>query len=186
VRIVAPKPDQQKPYYLNEIQENSTMSIDSLHEAFYEELRDIYHAEKQLLKALPKMAKAAASEKLKAAFNSHLTETAEHVERLEQAFAEIGRPARAKKCEAMEGLIKEASSCMEEDVAAEVLDALLIASAQKVEHYEIATYGTLCTWAKLLELDEALSLLKQNMSDEESATKRLTQLSKQVNATANV
>ncbi len=162
------------------------MSIDSLQDAFYEELRDIFHAEKQLAKALPKMVKAASSEPLRAAFSSHLKETLQHAERLEQTFAAIGKPARAKKCEAMEGLIKETTSCLEEDVAADVLDALLIACAQKVEHYEIATYGTLCTWAKLLGMNEALKLLKQNMNDEEVADKKLTQLSQQINATANV
>jgi ferritin-like metal-binding protein YciE len=171
---------------LNEIQENPTMSIDSLQDAFYEGLRDIYHVEKQLVKVLPKLSKAASSEKLRAAFDSHHKETVQHVERLEKTFEVIDKPARAKKCEAMEGLLKETSSCLEDDVASEVLDALLISGAQKVEHYEIATYGTLCVWAKLLEQNEALDLLKQNMSDEEAADKKLTQLSKQVNESANV
>lgn len=162
------------------------MSIKSLQDAFYEELRDIYHAEKQLTKAIPKMAKAAANEELKAAIEAHLEETMQHVDRLEQAFEDIGKSPSTKKCEAMAGLIKEAAGCMDEDVAPEVLDALLIASIQKIEHYEIAMYGTLCTWAKLLGLDLALTLLERNMSDEEATDEKLTQLSLEINEAANV
>ncbi len=162
------------------------MAIKNLQDLFYDELRDIYHAEMQLLKALPKMAKAASSEKLRQAFESHLEETQRQVERIETAFQDTGKAPRAKKCEAMEGLLKEASSCMEEDMEPHVMDAVLIACAQKVEHYEIATYGTLCTWARLLEYDNALAQLKETINEEENADKKLTQLSQKINVSANV
>ena len=132
------------------------MSLDTLGDAFYDELCDIYHAEKQLVKALPKMAKKASSEDLKAAFEAHLEETEEHVARVEAAFEDTGKAPKAKKCEAMEGLIEEATSMMEEEAEPEVMDAILIGCAQKVEHYKIATYGTLCTWAELLGYKNAV------------------------------
>lgn len=163
------------------------MSMNSLADAFYDELRDIYHAEKQLLKALPKMAKKASNEDLANAFKDHLEETKKHVERAENAFEETGKAARAKKCEAMAGLIEEATQEMKEDADPEVMDAMLIALAQKVEHYEIATYGTLCTWAKKLGYTKAHSLLGENLNDEEQADKKLTKLAKKkINAAALV
>ena len=160
------------------------MPMQDLADAFYDELRDVYHAEKQLLKALPKMAKKASKEDLAEAFKSHLEETKEHVKRAEQAFEETGRAARAKKCEAMAGLIEEADKMMKEDADPEVMDAILIALAQKVEHYEIATYGTLCTWAKALGYTNAKDLLGQNLNEEESADKKLTKLSRKINVNA--
>ena len=160
------------------------MALQSLADAFHDELRDILSAEKQLLKALPKMAKKASSEDLREAFETHLEETKGQVERVEQAFEETGKAARAKTCEAMEGLIDEAQSMMEEDASPEVMDAILIGCAQKVEHYEIATYGTLCTWAKQLGYDNAYSLLKENMSEEVKTDESLTELSEVVNAAA--
>lgn len=161
------------------------MAMNSLADAFYDELRDIYHAEKQLLKALPKMVKKATSEDLTKAFQEHLEETKQHVERAEKAFEETGKAARAKKCEAMAGLIEEASEEMKEDADPDVMDAMLIALAQKVEHYEIATYGTLCTWAKQLGYTNAHSLLGENLNDEEQADKKLTKLAKKkINAAA--
>lgn len=160
------------------------MPMQDLADAFYDELRDIYHAEKQLLKALPKMAKKASKEDLAEAFKSHLEETKEHVKRAEQAFEETGKAARAKKCEAMAGLIEEADKMMKEDADPEVMDAILIALAQKVEHYEIATYGTLCTWAKALGYTNAKDLLGQNLNEEESADKKLTKLSRKINVNA--
>lgn len=160
------------------------MAMRDLADAFYDELRDIYHAEKQLLKALPKMAKKASKEDLAQAFRDHLAETEEHVKRAEQAFEETGKAARAKKCEAMAGLIEEAQETMKEEADPEVMDAFLIALAQKVEHYEIATYGTLCTWAKALRYSKAKDLLGQNLNDEESADKKLTKLSRKINITA--
>jgi len=160
------------------------MSLQSLEDAFVDELRDILSAEKQLVKALPKMAKGACSEELRTAIEQHLEETKTHVERLETVFESLELAPRSKKCEAMEGLLKEGASLLEENAAEEVLDALIIAAAQKVEHYEIATYGTLCTWAKLLEHDTALDLLKQTLNEEEETDQKLTDLSIQINQDA--
>lgn len=160
------------------------MSLESLEDAFYDELCDIYHAEKQLVKALPKMAKKASSEELAAAFEAHLAETEEHVARVEAAFDETGKKPRAKKCEAMEGLIEEAKSMMEEGAEPEVMDAILIGCAQKVEHYEIATYGTLCTWAELLGYKNAKKNLGANHGEEEKCDQKLTKLSKAINLAA--
>ena len=160
------------------------MSLDSLADAFYDELRDLLSAEKQLVKALPKMVKHATSPQLKKAFEAHLKETEKHVERVEQAFEETGKAARAKTCAAMQGLVEEADSLLEEEGEPAVKDALIIAAAQKVEHYEIATYGTLCTWAEDLGYTAALRLLKQNMSDEEAADQKLTSLAKTINQEA--
>ena len=160
------------------------MPLKTLADAFHDELRDMLSAEKQLVKALPKMAKAASSEELRAAFEKHLKETEEQVSRVEDAFGETGKAARAKTCEAMKGLIEEASSMMEEEADPEVMDAILIGCAQKVEHYEIATYGTLCTWAKQLGFTKALKLLKQNMAQEKTTDEALTELSKTINVEA--
>ena len=160
------------------------MSLDSLADAFYDELRDLLSAEKQLVKALPKMVKHATSPQLKKAFEAHLKETEKHVERVEQAFEETGKAARAKTCAAMQGLVEEADSLLEEEGEPAVKDALIIAAAQKVEHYEIATYGTLCTWAEDLGYTAALRLLKQNMGDEEAADQKLTSLAKTINQEA--
>jgi len=162
------------------------MALKTLADAFYDELRDLLSAEKQLLKALPKMAKKANSEELRAAFETHLAETEKQVERLEQAFEDTGKAAKAKKCEAMAGLIEEASSMMEEDADPEVMDAILISCAQKVEHYEIASYGTLCTWAKLLGFKQAKSLLGETLNEEEKTDKLLTTLSTRINQSAKV
>jgi len=161
-----------------------TMSLNDLSDLFHDELRDILSAERQLVEALPKMAKRASSDELKNAFEKHLEQTIVQATRVEQAFTETGKPARAKTCEAMKGLIKEASSMMEEKAAPEVMDAALIACAQKVEHYEIATYGTLCTWAKLLGYTEALELLKVNLNEEEETDEALSVLAETVNAEA--
>lgn len=161
------------------------MSLNTLADLFFDELQDILSAERQLVDALPKMAKKASSDKLKQAFEKHLGETKVQVERVEQAFEETGKAARAKTCEAMKGLIKEASSMMEEEAEPEVMDAALIGCAQKVEHYEIATYGTLCTWAKLLGYTNALTLLKQNIGEEETTDKALSTLAESVNELAN-
>lgn len=158
--------------------------IKTLADAFHDELQDMYSAEKQLTKAIPKMAKKATSEKLTKAFEDHLEQTKMHVERVEKAFDDTGKPAKAKKCEAMAGLITEAESVMAEDSDPDVMDALLIALAQKVEHYEIATYGTLCTWADKLGYRNAKQLLGENMDDEEKTDKHLTKLSKAINQAA--
>jgi len=148
----------------------------NLNELLVEEMRDIYNAEQQLLKALPKMAKAAQSERVKEAFERHLEETEQQVERLEQAFEHLGEPAKGKKCQAMEGLIEEAKEIIDEHKESAMLDAALICAAQKVEHYEIATYGTLCTWADLLGLNEVSDLLKETLDEEKTADETLTEI----------
>jgi ferritin-like metal-binding protein YciE len=160
------------------------MPLNDLADLFHDELRDIFSAERQIVEALPKMAKKASSEELRTAFETHFEQTRTQLTRVEQAFADTGKPARAKTCEAMKGLIKEASEMMEEKASPEVMDAALIACAQKVEHYEIATYGTLCTWAKLLGYTEALELLKLNLNEEEETDEALSALAETVNAEA--
>ena len=152
------------------------MSMNALRDLFIDELRDVLSAEKQLLKALPKMAKAATSPELRSGFETHLAETQIQVERLVQVFESIDQTARAKTCKAMKGLIEEGSELMEEDAAPDVMDAALIAAAQKVEHYEIATYGTLATWAKLLGYKKALSLLVKTLEEEKATDEKLSQL----------
>lgn len=147
-----------------------------LQELLIDELRDLYHAEGQLLKALPKMAKSAQSERLKEAFERHLEETEQHIERLERAFGLLGEPVKGKKCLAMEGLIAEGKEIMEEHSESPTLDAALICAAQKVEHYEIASYGTVCTWADLLGLDEVSELLKETLDEEETTDETLTEI----------
>jgi len=151
------------------------MQMDNLRELFLEELADLYHAEKQLVKALPDLVKHASSEQLKEAFESHLEETEEHVCRCEEVFELFGRDARSQKCQGMEGLLDEIKKLLREEKGP-VLDAALIAAAQKTEHYEIAAYGTLCTWAKLLGELEVLDLLKENIASEKSADEILTQI----------
>jgi ferritin-like metal-binding protein YciE len=152
------------------------MSLDSLQNLFFEELKDIYHAEKQLIRALPRMAKAAESPDLQQAFTTHLKETEGQVQRLERIFKSLGQPARGKRCKGMEGLVEEGKEKMQEEGEAPVMDAALIASAQKVEHYEIAAYGCLRTYAQLLGLDEVGDLLQQTLEEEEATDKKLTEL----------
>jgi ferritin-like metal-binding protein YciE len=152
------------------------MAAETLHDAFEEELRDVLSAEKQLLKALPKMAKAASNEDLKAGFEEHLEQTQTHVERIEKVFKLLDKTPRAKKCKAMEGLLEEGSELLEEDLPPDVMDAMLIAAAQKVEHYEIATYGTLVTWARQIEMEEAASILHETLEEEKDTDLKLTQL----------
>ena len=152
------------------------MSLDSLEKLFLEELKDIYNAEKQLLRALPRMAKAADSPELQQAFNKHTKETEGQVQRLERVFQEVGQSARGKTCKGMQGLIEEGKEVMEKEGEGPVIDAALIASAQKVEHYEIAAYGCLRTYAQLLGLEQAVQLLQQTLEEEEATDKVLTQL----------
>ncbi len=152
------------------------MKIETLRELYLEELRDIYDAENQLLKALPKMAKAAQNEELKAAFEQHLEQTQEQVERLNRVFEELGEKPKGTKCEAMKGLLEEAKKMMDETQDEETLDAAMIAAAQKVEHYEIATYGTLRTWAELLGFDEQADLLQETLDEEKDTDENLTEL----------
>lgn len=154
------------------------MSLDSLEKLFLEELKDVYNAEKQILKSLPRMAKAAESPQLGQAFTQHLKETEGQVQRLERIFKELGQAARGKKCKGMEGLLEEGKEVLEEEGEPAVIDAALIASAQRVEHYEIAAYGCLRTYAQLLGYSQAEQLLQQTLAEEEAADEKLTQLGK--------
>ena len=159
------------------------MAAENLQELFVEELRDVYDAEKQLTKALPKMAKAADSQELRAAFEEHLDITRMQVNRLEEVFRSLGLAARGKTCDGMKGLIEEGKGHMEE-LEGSTLDAALIGAAQKVEHYEIATYGTLATWADLLGHQDAKDLLGQTLEEEKEADEKLTGIAGQINPDA--
>jgi ferritin-like metal-binding protein YciE len=148
----------------------------TLHSAFIDELRDTYDAEKQLTKALPKMAKAASSPQLRQAFEKHLNETRTHVERLEAVFASIDEKARGKHCDGMAGIIEEGKNKMKEDLDEATMDACLIAAGQRAEHYEMAAYGTLAAWAKAMEHTEAANLLVMTLEEEKAADEKLTQI----------
>ncbi len=148
----------------------------TLDDLFLDTLKDIYYAEKQILKTLPKMAKAAQSEELRAGFEQHAEETEGQIERLEQVFELIGKPARGKTCDAILGIIEEGKSIMDEFKGTSALDAGLISSAQAVEHYEIARYGTLKSWANQLGMKDAVKLLEQTLQEEEATDQKLTQL----------
>ena len=152
------------------------MAEKDLNELFLDTLKDIYYAEKQILKALPKMAKAANSDKLRAAFEKHHDETEGQVERLEKIFELLGKAARGKKCDAIEGILTEAKEHMDEIEDPQVLDAGMIGSAQAVEHYEITRYGTLITWAKQLGHDDAAKLLESNLKEEKHADQLLSEI----------
>ncbi len=160
------------------------MTIESLDELFVEELKDLYHAEKQLVKALPKMAKAATSTDLKKAITDHLEQTKNHVTRLEQVFETVDEKAKAKPCKGMQGLVEEGSEVMEEEAAEPLSDLALIAAAQKVEHYEISAYGTLRTFAQTLGNDDAVKLLSETLKEEVAADKLLTNVSETLLAEA--
>ena len=160
------------------------MEMDTLRDLFIDELRDTYHAEGQLVKALPRMAKKAESDELKAAFEQHLEETKSHQERVEEVFDLFEEKPKTKVCKGMQGIIEEGKEMMSEDMDPDVMDAALIAAAQRAEHYEMAAYGTLRTYAKLLGNDEAARIL-QSILDEEGATdKKLTQLATRINVAA--
>ena len=148
----------------------------TLHDAFIEELRDTYDAEKQLIKALPKLAKAAASTDLRAAFEMHLEETRGHVERLEQVFESLDEKPRGKHCEGIAGIIEEGKSIMEEEFDDATMDACLIAAGQRAEHYEMAAYGTLIAWAQSMGHTEATHLLQGILDEEKAADKKLSSL----------
>lgn len=158
------------------------MSLKSLEDLFLHELKDVYHAEKQITKALPKMIKATASDDLRTALEEHLEVTENQVVRLERIFEILGKAPRGKRCVGMEGLLEEGSELMKEEDAAEaVIDAGLIASAQKVEHYEICAYGTLSAYAQQLGMDEAVELLQATLAEEKEADETLTELASHVN-----
>ena len=152
------------------------MKLDSLDDLFIHELKDLLSAEKQLVKALPKMAKGAASEALRESFEDHLEQTKGHVERLEAIFENLGKAARAEHCKGMEGLIEEGSKLLEEEGEGMVKDAALIGAAQRVEHYEIAAYGTARALAELLGNKQAVKLLQQTLDEEKETDEKLTEL----------
>ena len=160
------------------------MSLTNLGDLFLQEIKDIYDAEKQILKALPKMIKGVESEELRAALEEHETVTEKQVERLEEVFQMLEKPARGKKCVAMEGLLKEGSEILKEDGEPAVIDAAIIAAAQKVEHYEIASYGTLATFAELLGYEDIKDLLGQTLDEEKETDEKLTEIASEINVEA--
>ncbi len=155
------------------------MKLQTLDDLFLAQLQDIYDVEKRLVKALPKMADAATNQELREGFLEHLEQTKQHVERLEQVFGMIDTKPRAKTCEAIKGLLEEGEELIKAKGEADVRDAGLIAGGQKVEHYEIATYGCLCTWAEQLGHDEARILLHQTLEEEKQTDQKLTELAEQ-------
>lgn len=158
--------------------------IKSLNDFLIEELKDLYSAEKQITKALPKMAKAAAAEELKEAFQNHLQETEGQISRLEEISNILGKTLTGKKCKAMEGLMQEGKELLEEDIELNVRDVALIAAAQKVEHYEIASYGCARTYAKLLGMSDIEKLLQETLDEEGNANKILNEISEELNIEA--
>src|SRR2546421_462197 len=157
---------------------------ESLRELYINELKDLYSAETQLVKALPKMAKAASNGELRQAFEEHLRQTSEQVSRLEQIFEELGEKPTGKKCVGMEGLVKEGAEVMKEEYEDNVMDAAIIGAAQRVEHYEIAGYGTVKAFAEILGEDEHVSLLEETLNEEKEADQKLNQIAEEVNASA--
>jgi ferritin-like metal-binding protein YciE len=156
------------------------MKLESLHDLFVHELRDLYSAENQLLKAIPEMAQAAGSRELKSAFEKHLKETQRQIQRLEDVFRELEESPKGEPCKGMQGLIEEGSKLIEEEADVDVKDAGLIVAAQKVEHYEIASYGSCCVFAETLGFDRIKQLLKETLSEEEATDKKLSQLAESV------
>jgi ferritin-like metal-binding protein YciE len=159
------------------------MAQETLHTLYVSELKDLYSAEQQLVKALPKLVKSAETQELSEAFANHLEETKTHVSRLEEVFASLGENPKGKKCVGMEGIVKESAETMD-DFDGKLLDAGLISAAQRVEHYEIAAYGSVCAYAELLDRSEDLSLLKETLEEEKRADEKLTELSETVNQQA--
>ena len=160
------------------------MQENTLKQLYIEELRDIYDAENQLIKALPKMAAAATSQELRTGFEEHLEQTKGHAQRLEKIFSALDEKPTGKKCKAMQGLVSEGSEMIKEDFEGEVKDAGLISAAQRVEHYEIAAYGTVRTYASILGEEEAVSLLEKTLEEEKETDEKLTELAKGINAEA--
>jgi ferritin-like metal-binding protein YciE len=161
------------------------MATEGLRELYIDELKDIYSAETQLVKALPKMAKAANSEELREGFEEHLEQTKIHVQRLEKIFESLDESPKGKKCMGMEGLIKEGAEVMDEDFEGALMDAALIGAAQRVEHYEIAAYGTVSEFAKVLGETEHVDLLNETLEEEKETDEKLTELSGDINVQAN-
>jgi ferritin-like metal-binding protein YciE len=166
------------------VYQENIMEHEALKELYIDELKDIYSAENQLVKALPKMAKAATSDDLRSGFEAHLEQTRGHVQRLEQIFKTLNEKPTGKKCKGMEGLIAEGTEMMGEDFDDDTMDAALISAAQRVEHYEIAAYGTVRTYAELLGEDEAAQLLEQTLGEEKETDQKLTDLAGDINVKA--
>src|SRR5258707_12184108 len=162
----------------------AAMEHNALMELYVDELKDLYDAENRLVKALPKVAKAATSEKLRSAVEEHLEQTRGHVDRLKEIFDNLGEKTSGKKCAGMTGILKEGEELMDEDYEGPVMDAALISAAQRVEHYEIAAYGTVRTWAELLGENEASSLLEETLEEEKETDEKLTQLAEEINVQA--
>jgi len=160
------------------------MEIDSLRKLYVDELKDLYSAEKQILQALPKMAKKATSPALRQGFEKHLEQTREQVARLDRIFELLGKSPRGKKCKGMEGLLEEGKEMMQEDMEDDVMDAALISAAQRVEHYEIAGYGTVRTYAELMGEKEHARLLQQTLEEEGMTDKELSALAQKINVEA--
>lgn len=160
-------------------------AINSLRDLLIDELRDLHNAENQLLKALPKMAKAASHDELREGFETHLEETREHVDRLDRCFKILGEKARGKKCHAMEGLVEEGKEAIEEEAPDAIRDAKLIGAAQRVEHYEIAAYGTARSFAQTLGETKVADLLQETLDEEGETDKKLTALAETINEEAN-
>jgi ferritin-like metal-binding protein YciE len=160
------------------------VKANSLHELYLEELKDLYDAENQIIKALPKMVEAASSEELQGALTEHLEVTRGQAKRLEQIFQNMGEKLKAEKCKGMEGLIKEGSDILSEDMDEDVKDAAIISAAQRIEHYEMAGYGTVRTWANLLGETEAESLLQETLDEEKEADEKLNELAEEINVQA--
>ena len=161
------------------------MPEQGLKDLYVDELKDIYNAENQLVKALPKMAKAASSYELRQGFEEHLEQTRGHVQRLEKIFESLGENPKGKKCVGMEGLVREGSEVMEEDFEGALMDAALIGAAQRVEHYEIAAYGTASEFAKILGEREHVSMLEETLQEEKETDEKLTKLAEEINPLAN-
>ena len=159
--------------------------ITNLHDVYVEQLKDLYSAETQLIKALPKMAKAATAPDLAQGFTDHLEQTKGHAQRLEEIFEGLDEKPTGKKCKAMEGLIKEGAEAIEEDASPAAKDSMLIAAAQRVEHYEIAAYGTVSTFAHLLGEEDAAKLLEETLQEEKDTDEKLTTAAEPINAEAN-
>ncbi len=160
------------------------MEINSLRELYVEQLRDLYDAENQLIKALPKMAKEASSDELRQSIEEHLEQTRGQAERLEQIFEQLGEKPKGKKCKGMQGLLEEGKETLEEDMEEDRKDAAIIAAAQRVEHYEISGYGTVRTYANLLGESEAAELLEETLNEEKETDQKLTQLAEEINVEA--
>ncbi len=162
----------------------SKNTLNNLEDVYIHELRDLYSAEKQITQALPKLAKAVSSEELKNGFQEHLEQTRGQIQRLEKIFKRLGKSPTGEKCKGMEGLLEEGSDFIEKKAGPDVLDAGIIVGAQKVEHYEIAGYGSVCTFAELLGYEEDLELLKETLNEEKETDEKLTQMAGQINEQA--